>query len=884
MESLIANARSATGWDEALVQEVLDTVGAAHREGTLPELSSAIDDAVDKNPTPQLRFVQVLSAALEGSDPAAVERLASLLEHLNQQGEWVALGRLSIGIADLSGDAEFCRYVARAAEQGGVDILPRGTLDRALELAPDNHRLTWQKAFRLEAEGDIAAARGLFAASVAGWARAKNIERVEEAILRLVDHPDHDHWTMAWEGIAYLARHDEPKPLNAFLEMGMDKLSEADLVEPVWASLRALIKGGHSTRKIHGFAGTLARKAHASLASIDQVLERSGLGSPDANPQKALAEFDRLLKFAPDLFVEHQSFGVGTIRDNDGETVVIDFPEKAGHRMSLTIAERSLDILSPDDIRTTILRSPDEVKAMAKNDPTGLLARALEKLGGQGSSADVRKILVPEVMTSASWPAWWKKATERAKDDVRIDTSQTFRRVYRVAEHGESLLPPIQERSDLHANVEMIHRFLSQHPEQKGEAVRVYRPRLATWLGSTQKLEPRLHLLNVLRLWDPDREPAFLDAMRELLADGGDFAFTSLPTEQLDLLEAAAANGMATPGAMAALATKTPEVRTRAAEILRTSLGGELIRYLRDLYSRSPEGANRILGVVEFGVDNPEALPEAVQDPWFATRAVITIVQSPPKEPLRKWAQSLLRVDGALCALDRATPLDEEGGLLLETLLIGWRASDRYLFPILDFLSAAGGESVVEAVQRYRSEKSAEFVSRAKAATEADSGILMTRVGLERLRDEIHEVETALKTTLPESIRKAMEHGDLKENAEYHAAKDKQRQYSQRVTRLHDLISQARAIEDAPPAGNVVAPGTEVLTRDLDDGTEHRYWILGDGDSFLGPDVISYRAPLGAALRGARVGDEVKVPLEGGTRSLRVLEVVPKLPSTSKQT
>lgn len=879
MESLIDNARSATGWDESIVQEILDSVGSAHRDGTLPELTTSLDDAIATNPTPQLRFAAILAAALEGTSTTAPERLAAMLEHLNQQGEWIALGRLSIGIADMSGDSEFCRYVARAGEQGGVDILPRGTLDRALELAPDNHRLLWLKATRVESEGDEVAARGLFAATVAGWARAKNVDRVEEAILRLVDHPDKDHWAMAWEGIAYLARHNEPKPLNAFLEMGMEKLEAVGLVEPVWDSIRALIKGGHSTRKIHAYGATLARKIHASLASIDQVIEKSGLGSTDSNPKKALAEFDRLLKYAPDLLVEHQGFGVGTIVDNDGENLVIDFPEKSGHKMSLTIAERSLDILSPDDLRTDILRAPDEVKATAKSDPVKILVRALQKLGGEGSSADVRKILVPEVMTSAAWPAWWKKATGQAKDDGRIDTSQTFRRVYRLADHGESLLPPIQEKSDLHANVEMIHRFLSQHPEQKGEAVRVYRPRLATWLGSTSKLEPRLHLLNMLREWDPSRETEFVDTMRDLLAAGGDFTFTSLDTEQMDLLETASANGMGTAGAMAALATKTPEVRSRAAVILREDMGGELIRYLRDLYSRSPEGANRILGVVEFATEKPEELPEAVEDPWFVTRAVITIVQSPPKEPLRKLAQSLLRANGALCKLNQGKALDEEGGLLLETLLTGWRASDRYLFPILDFLTAAGGQSVVDAVQRFRSEKSAEFVMRAKAASEADSGILMTRQGLERLRDEIHRIETALKTTLPETIRKAMELGDLKENAEYHAAKDKQRQYSQRVGQLHDLISQAKAIEDVPSAGNVVAPGTEVLTRDLDDGTEHRYWILGEGDSFLGPDVISYRAPLGAAMRGARIGDEVKVPLEGGTRSLRVLEIQAKLPA-----
>ncbi len=879
METLIIQLRSATGWDESLIDSLMDAVRGSLSAGTISEdLQELSEAAADGGATPQLRFAFTLMAALDGTDPIYAERLAATLENLNQQGEWAALGRLAIGIADLAGDPGFCRYVARAGEEGSVDVLPEGTLDRALELAPDSHRLLWLKGTRLADAGE-GNADSFFAAAAPGWARAKAVERVEEAILQVIETPDADHWEQIWDAVTHLAKHGEPKPLNSFLEMGMEHLAPLGMLDTVWDSLRRLMEIGQSTRKIRAFATTVATHRHRSLASIEQILERSGLGNSDVPAKTALKEYDRLLKFAPGLLVIHQGFGAGTIKDNDGDSLVIDFDEKSGHRMSLSIAERSLDILPPDDLMTKILTDLDGIKTMAKKDPVELLSLALVKAGGEASSADVRKQLVPRVMSAQSWPAWWKRATTAAKDDARIDTSQTFRRVYRVADAAgdASLLPPIQERSDLHQNLEMIHHFLIQHPEAESEARRVYRPRLAQWLGTSQRHEARVHILAVLRRWDRGLDQSFREELRELLAAGGDFSFTSLDVEQMELVDVAHDMGLTMVAALAAFPSRHENVRRHAAELLGGEPPDEVRRFVRELFSRSPQDANRILGLVEFAVSAPDAVPVAIEDPWFALRALIAIIHGAAKEPPRRQALAQLKLSGPFVKVLADHPIDDEGHQLLVTQLTSWRTTDRLLFPILDFIEMAGARNVVEEVHRDRSEKSAEFVVRGDA-DEGEAGIFMTRAGMERLRDEILELETALKTTLPATIRRAMELGDLKENAEYHAAKDKQRQFGQRVQQLQQLISQARAIEEMALDDTVAGPGREVVTEDLADGSTHTYWILGEGDTFLGNDVISYRAPLGAALRGHKVGDEVTVPLEDGPRRLRIVSVARRLP------
>jgi len=881
METLVSRLQSAPGWNEELADELLDSFRGAKADGSLPQEVSTLATAVATgDASGPLRFAFNLANALTTEEAAPVERVAATLEYLNQQGEWKVLGRLAIGIADISGDPSFCRYVARAGEEGGLSVLPAGTLDRALELAPDNHRLTWLKGQRLEEAGDPAAL-GFFAASIIGWAHAKQVDKVEEAILRIVETPNRDHWLLAWEGVTFLARQGDPKPLNSFLEIGIDQLGKLDLLETVWDSLRRLLESDRSTRKIRSFAVTVAEKLNTKLASIGKIIERSGLSDPDVAPAKALKEYDRLLRFAPGLLVIHQAFGVGKIVDNDGEMVVIDFPDKAAHRMSLPIAERSLDILPPDDLKTAILTDLERLKSLAKDDPVGLLAMALKKTGGEGGSTEVRKLLVPDVVSANAWAAWWKRASAAAGSDERIDTSQVFRKLFRLVSHhaNGALLPPIQEKSDLHQNVENVRRFLLQHPGSEQEARRAYRPRLLQWLGSSSKPEARAHLLNVLRLWDPRLEPDFRESVKEVLDAGGDFLFTSIESEQLDFLSAGEAAGEATWAAIASLPSRYDAVRERAAAMLNADPRLELTRFTRELYSRSPNNASRILGLVDFALQYPGVLPVALGDPWLALRAVIAIVHGAPKEPLRRWALALVKPTGPFAAQLREHPIDDEGRMLLEQQLIQWRTTDRHLFPVLEFLEVAGGAEVVAEVQRYRSERSAELVAKSRAASEADSGSLMTRAGLERLRDEIIDIETTLKTTLPETIRRAMALGDLKENAEYHAAKEKQRQLGERITRLRELIGQAKAIEDLTIEEGVAGPGTEVATRDLVTGHEESFWILGEGDSFHGPHVITYSAPLGMALRGKRAGDVLTAAVHGVEHRLEILSVRKKLPA-----
>jgi transcription elongation factor GreA len=153
----------------------------------------------------------------------------------------------------------------------------------------------------------------------------------------------------------------------------------------------------------------------------------------------------------------------------------------------------------------------------------------------------------------------------------------------------------------------------------------------------------------------------------------------------------------------------------------------------------------------------------------------------------------------------------------------------------------------------------------------------MTRATFARMQAEVEALERELRTTIPQTIQRARELGDLKENAEYHSAKQKQANVQKQVASLTLRLTRARFVEDSDYRDGVAGLGTEVVLRD---GAETlSYWILGDGEQHLGDNVISFQAPIGRLLVGRTVGDEIEIGEGASRRRYRVESVTRRLPS-----
>ena len=148
----------------------------------------------------------------------------------------------------------------------------------------------------------------------------------------------------------------------------------------------------------------------------------------------------------------------------------------------------------------------------------------------------------------------------------------------------------------------------------------------------------------------------------------------------------------------------------------------------------------------------------------------------------------------------------------------------------------------------------------------------ITAEGLAALRAEIADLETRGRAEMAERIKAARELGDLKENAEYHIAKDDQAHLETKILRLNQRLRAARVIERSV-ASDVVAFGSKVSVVDESSGRTLEFTLVGPTEADLKVGRLSFESPVAQALVGARAGDTVTVETPGGERQYRVEHV-----------
>lgn len=149
----------------------------------------------------------------------------------------------------------------------------------------------------------------------------------------------------------------------------------------------------------------------------------------------------------------------------------------------------------------------------------------------------------------------------------------------------------------------------------------------------------------------------------------------------------------------------------------------------------------------------------------------------------------------------------------------------------------------------------------------------MTVAGLKSLEEELQRLKAVERPRIIAAISEARAHGDLSENAEYHAAKEAQGLNEARVAELEDKISRAEVIDTSKLSGDTIKFGATVSLEDDDTGDKVKYTIVGDLEANLRDGKISISSPIARALIGKAKGDTVEVTTPKGSRSFAVLKV-----------
>jgi transcription elongation factor GreA len=151
--------------------------------------------------------------------------------------------------------------------------------------------------------------------------------------------------------------------------------------------------------------------------------------------------------------------------------------------------------------------------------------------------------------------------------------------------------------------------------------------------------------------------------------------------------------------------------------------------------------------------------------------------------------------------------------------------------------------------------------------------IPITKEGLEKLKVELHNYESVERPENIRAIEEARAHGDISENAEYHAAKERQAFIDGKIKELKDSIVRAEVIEVEEGPADRVFFGKTVLLYNVEKDAETEYQLLGPYESDPENGKISVTSPLGKALLGREVGEEVRVKAPGGVQNFEIVEI-----------
>ncbi len=852
--------------------------------------------------SPGVEYLLAAACALNGEVERASQTLLALGEKLAAAKRWEPLAAVAERALALEETHAAARLLVRAHEGLGQEPARIEALERAWGLMPDDLELGLKLAVRLGDSGEGDRRRALLTELIPRFAEQSQFAGLEEAALEFVEHHEIDGLVKLLRTLPRVAEQGALRECQQLLAIGFPEVARAGRAGEGHIALRETVAiaieregpaAGEPFRD--ALVESLRQGPGRECPEPEPVLLASGVADRTKPLLPALERFDLIVALPPGRAVHHDSFGAGRVASNDGETVLIDFAHARGHKMPYAAARRTLTLLPEDDLRLLRIARPEEFKRLLADEPAEILARALKALAGAADAQKLKVFLVGTGLIPATeWTAFWRRARAGAARHPGIDHARAFEQHYRLtpaptataaSESGAgpvtTPLPALEPRKSVKSNLQKLRKFLTQHPQAEAAlAQRFGKFVLRAMTDEEGDRADRARAGLYAARWFPERAGEWAVVLQRLWDQG--LAITDLANEdeQLAVLEASHAAGVDADAILSALDSRFSAVQA-VAQGIRDALdeGGraQLRRTLLVHAARYPSAALRL---IEEAVGDPAGLPGV--SGWLVLWSALALIEERPKPSVADKVLRWLEPEGAFDRLLAGTECPTEIRLKVRVLLRQWRSSDRFLFPALDGLQRMGLGDEAESLRAHRQRRADKLFDRVGQQVEEVEAPIMTRATWERLQHELDRLEKELRTTIPATIQKARELGDLKENAEYHSAKLKQANVSKLVAALQLRLARARFVDDMEHRDGIVGLGAEVvLESDTDVQT---WWILGDSEHHHGSHVVSFQAPVGRALMGRAIGDDVVLGEGAQSRRYRIVSIERKLPPKESET
>lgn len=574
------------------------------------------------------------------------------------------------------------------------------------------------------------------------------------------------------------------------------------------------------------------QRVYADRPSLENLALHFRLAEA-ADPIAALAAMETWLHFDVGRSVLLQGRGMGRVREINLAlgTLRVEFGET---RLSLRLgeAQKLLVALEPGHFLLEKLEKPQDLAALAESDPSAILEKVFSSFDRGLAVAELRE-LFSGVVPAANWNSWWK----RARANPRLSSTSGSRPVFSWSRSGAeadaSLLGSFQAASP-REQIDMARKHAARSPKLAALFVRG----VARIVRESRAEDPGLALEAALAL---EKLPEAADADPGI--DAGQLLDLHDPVPTI----AEVADRGLRERALALLRERRENWAEFYARLLRAENDTRTLGTLYDALAEEPAVRNR-------------AVDEVLSRPQIAPRLFVWLCREmrrrPELESRADWGllRRLLDAHTEEAFRSLRVPLRELfdagglGGLLAQRLTLEQAEQ------LLAILTRELG------LEEHRKDLLRRIVlERFPELREAEEEVLYTTPeALERKRAEFEQITRFDIPRNAEEIRKAAAHGDLRENSEYKAAREKHEMLSSRAKTMHDELRRSRTIDPGNLDISRVRVGTRLRLEPTSGGRARELTILGPWDSDPGNGIVSYLAPAVQALLGLGLGDCIR--------------------------
>lgn len=621
------------------------------------------------------------------------------------------------------------------------------------------------------------------------------------------------------------------------------------------------------------------REKYKDHSKLESYIEKSNLTQTYRDVQTAIEEFEKHISFDEGTFVYHKTWGIGRIKSLLNESLVIDFASKRNHSMSLKMAIKALTVLHKNHIWVIKSIFPKErLKEKVKKDVPWTLRTVIGSFNNSISLKRIKAEIVPSILSPNEWLSWNTNAKKVLKTDPLFSINPDSTDEYMVRKtpitYDEKTLNIFKGEKDLYQKIKIVRDFLQNSDPESDFFAEIFSyftsilksfssindtvvscylfviklmkqyPFLSEKLDITFKdlyneVDHPEQLFNLMN--DTELKKAFLEEVKLNFDDWADIFQSMFRYYQSSFI----------------LDTLTTGKKKSAVISIFTNAYAS--------YKEDPEtyiwlvkNYSREFWEEKVGISYDKIIISLLHMLDISYRAVDNKKEVSKNRKLSKTIYTILFDDGEL----------------LEYFKVSDRNAIQRSFPLVNEISNLAPARKIE-VKHIIMERfpDYEFKNDSNRTENAMSGLLVT---LERLKEKEEELRYLTEVAIPENSKEIGEArllGDLKENAEYIAGKEKQELLNISLGKLKEELNKAVIFKPEETKTEKISFGTKVTLHNKKTDKDEQIVILGPWESDPNNNIISYLAPFGATLISHKVGEHLDFTINEREYAYEVLKI-----------